>query len=90
MFLVPTNIKAPYWLALRRVSVLQKEIAADAAYYTNCAKPLGRHTLFAADFSSLSANHGVSPPCRQAFGRRAKGRQLDRAELAQREAIKGQ
>ena len=90
MFLVPTNIKAPYWLALRRVSVLQKEIAADAAYYTNCAKPLGRHTLFAADFSSLSANHAVSPPCRQAFGRRAKGRQLDRAELAQREAIKGQ
>ena len=90
LFLVPTNIKAPYWLALRRVSTVQKEIAADASFYTNCAKPLGRHTLFAADFSNTPADHTASPPCRQAFVRRAKGRLLDRAELAQQEAIRGQ
>jgi hypothetical protein len=90
LFLVPTNNKAPYWLALRRVSVLQQEIGTDSHLYTNCASPLGRHTLFAADFSTPSADRSATPPCRQAFERRTKGRLPDQAERAQLEAIHNQ
>ena len=87
LFLVPTNYKAPYWLALKRVSILQQEIEADASLYTNSAAPLGRHTLFAADFSAGRSDALATPPCRQAFDRRRKGRQPDRAEATQHEEI---
>ena len=87
LFLVPTNYKAPYWLALKRVSILQQEIEADASLYTNSAVPLGRHTLFAADFSAGRSDALATPPCRQAFDRRRKGRQPDRAEATQHEEI---
>jgi hypothetical protein len=90
LFLVPTNNKAPYWLALKRVAVLQQEIRNDSSLYMNCSLPRGRHTLFAADFSSGSANTLATQPCRQAFERWPKGRRPNREEALQLEAIQKQ
>ena len=90
LFLVPTNNKAPYWLALKRVASLQQEIEADSSLYTNSSLALGRHTLFAADFSSGSADTLATPPCRQAFERRPKGRRPDQEEAFQLEEIQRQ
>ena len=70
LFLVRTNYKAPYWLALKRVSKLQQEIEADASLYTNSSVQLGRHTLFAADFSALSQQIGLTLSPRRRAGRR--------------------
>lgn len=87
LFLVPTNLKAPYWLALRRVSKARIEIEADSSLYLNCERPLGRHTLFVADFSEGITDSSVTAPCPQAYDRRRKGRSFDRVETAEQEEI---
>ena len=85
IFLVPTNVKAPFWLALRRVSRAQKEVAANPGLYEWCEKPLGRHTLFAADFAETERRDGA--PCPQAFLRREKVGRFSPVELEEQEAI---
>ena len=64
------------------------ELESDSSLYTHCLKPLGRHTLFAADFGSPDRRE--SDPCPQAFARRRKGRTFNRVELAEQEAIQVQ
>jgi len=85
LFLVPTNVKAPYWLALRRVSLAQLEIAANPALYKWSGRDMGRHTLFAADFAESDRRDG--DPCPQAFEKREKVCRFTPVEQEEQAAI---
>ena len=85
LFLVPTNVKAPYWLALRRVSLAQLEIAANPALYKWSGRDMGRHTLFAADFAESERRDGDA--CPQAFEKREKACRFTSVEQEEQAAI---
>ena len=88
LFLVPTNYKAPYWQALRRAARARLEIASNPQLYKWCGAPMGRHTLFAVDFTSSERRDG--DPCPQAFQRRNKVCRFLPVEREEQEAIQAQ
>ena len=85
LFLVPTNFKAGYFIALWAVAVAVLELETQQLLYRFTCKPVGRMTLFAADFGDKEADCLV-PSCVQAFEPRI-GRRPSRGELDADEAI---
>jgi hypothetical protein len=85
LFLVPTNFKAGYFIALRAASVAHLEIEVDQNLYRFTRKPVGRMTLFAAEFGEREADRW-STPCAQAFVSR-RGRVETEQEARVSEAL---
>ena len=83
--MVPTNFKAGYFIALRAVAISVLEIETNQSLYRFTRKPVGRMTLFAADFGDKKADCLV-PACVQAFEPRI-GRRPSRGESEADEAI---
>ena len=75
---MPTNFKAGYFIALRAVAISVLEIETNQSFYRLNRKPVGRMTLFAADFGDKKADCLV-PACVQAFEPRI-GRRPSRGE----------
>ena len=82
---MPTNFKACYFIALRAVAVAVLELEAQQSLYRFTRKPVGRMTLFAADFGDKEADCLV-PACMQAFDPRIV-RRPSRGESEADEAI---
>ena len=87
LFLVPTNFKAGYFLVLRAVAVAALDLEAQQSRYRFTHKPVGRMTLFAADFGDDAADCWPAT-CAQAFIPRV-GRRPSRGEAVADEAIQG-
>lgn len=86
LFLVPTNHKAGYFIALRAAAVQIMEIETDQTLYRFTNKPVGRMTLFAAEFGRPEADRWPAP-CAQAFEPRI-GRQQSEQEAVVTHALK--
>ena len=85
LFLVPTNFKAGYFIALRAVAVAVLELEAQQSLYRLTRKPVGGMTLFVADIGNKEADFRVLA-CVQAFDPRI-GRHPSRGESEADEAI---
>ena len=85
LFPVPTDFKAGYFIALRSEAIAVLELVTNQSLYSFTSKPVGRMTLFAADFCDKEADCLV-PACAHAFEPRI-GRRPSRGESEADEAI---
>ena len=84
VFVVPTAVKAGYWMALRNHSIDRAELTRPDLDFTNVQAPLGSHTVFLVDFGRADTN---SPPCGQERQHRGRRQQLGPVEQEERRRV---